>query len=80
MDKPQRRGPRKRVAHIPGYTPERQTAEELGKTLRTLRLWRRQGKGPPFMKLGDQVHYPDEARAAWLKSLIVAPVREQVPA
>jgi hypothetical protein len=67
---------RKRVAHISGYTNERQFADELGVGLRTLRKWRAEGRGPPYVKFARQIHYPDEARAAWLKSREVQPVRE----
>ena len=67
---------RKRVAHIPGYSTERETAEELGVVLRTLRKWRQQGRGPAFIKFARQVHYSDEAVAAWLKSREVQPIRE----
>jgi hypothetical protein len=66
---------RKRVAHIPGYTDERQTAEDLGVGLRTLRKWRQQGKGPPYVKFARQIHYPNEGRIAWLRRQEVEPVR-----
>jgi predicted site-specific integrase-resolvase len=71
---------RKRVANIAGYTSERQTAEELGVALRTLRLWRWQGKGPPYVKLGGQVHYSNKSITAWLKSCEIQPVREEIAA
>jgi hypothetical protein len=67
---------RKRVAQIPGYTDERQTAERLGVGLRTLRKWRQQGNGPPYTKFARQVHYRDEAVAAWISSHEIRPVRE----
>jgi hypothetical protein len=67
---------RKRVAHIPGYTPERKKAEQLGVALRTLRKWRQLGKGPAYAKVGKQIFYCDEAQAAWLKSCEVQPIRE----
>jgi hypothetical protein len=66
---------RKRVADIPGYTDERQTAEELGVGVRTLRKWRQLRIGPPYIEVGRQIHYGDESRAAWLKSREVQPVR-----
>jgi hypothetical protein len=65
---------RKRVAHIPGYKTERETAEALGVVLRTLRKWRQRGQGPAFLKFARQIHYHDEAVAAWLKSCEVQPV------
>ena len=80
QERKRRPGRRKRVARIPGYTPEREKAEQLGVALRTLRKWRQLGKGPPYTKLGKQVHYRDEAQTAWLKSREVQPVREQTAA
>jgi len=67
---------RKRGAHIPGYTPESKTAEELNVSVRTLRKWRQLRIGPPYIEVGRQIHYSDESRAAWLKSREVRPVRE----
>jgi hypothetical protein len=52
-----------------------QTAEELGVGVRTLRKWRQQRIGPPYIEVGRQIHYGDESRAAWLKSREVQPVR-----
>jgi hypothetical protein len=71
---------RKRIARIPGYTPEREKAEQLGVALRTLRKWRQLGKGPAYTKFGRQIHYRDEAQAAWLKSCEIQPAREQTAA
>jgi hypothetical protein len=65
---------RKRVGHIAGYSDERNTAKELGVALRTLRKWRQQGRGPAYVKFARQVHYPDDARAAWLKRREITPV------
>lgn len=66
----------KRIAHIPGFSDEQTTADELGLVARTLRLWRRKGKGPPYAKFGRNVFYPDAERAEWLKGRIINPVRE----
>jgi hypothetical protein len=66
---------RRRPARIPGYTSEHKTAEELNVAVRTLRLWRRRGMGPPWTAVGRQIFYADESRAAWLKSREVQPVR-----
>jgi hypothetical protein len=68
---------RKRIAHIPGFTNEFETAEELGVSIRTLRQWRQFGIGPPWTAVGRQIHYNDESRAAWLKSCEVQPVRSE---
>jgi len=66
---------RKRIAHIPGYTPEANMAEQLGVAVRTLRKWRQQGLGPAYTKFGKQVHYRDASRDAWLRRQEVEPVR-----
>ena len=66
---------RKRVAHLTGYTDERQTAEDLGVGLRTLRKWRAEGKGPPYVKFARQIHYPIEFIEAWVKRHFVQPIR-----
>jgi hypothetical protein len=71
---------RKRVGHIAGYSNERNTAKELGVALRTLRKWRQQGRGPAFTKFARQIHYRDEAVAAWLKAREIQPARELVTA
>jgi hypothetical protein len=60
----------------PGYTPERETAEELNVAVRTLRKWRQLQIGPPWTTVGRQIFYGDEDRAAWLKSRRVQPIRE----
>jgi hypothetical protein len=77
------RAPRwKRKRRIPGYTPEAETAEELNISVRTLRKWRQLCIGPAWVEIGRQIYYPDEPRAAWIKSRVVHPVarvRAEVP-
>jgi hypothetical protein len=76
-DQERKRRPWKRKrAHIPGYTPEADTAKQLGVAVRTLRKWRRQGLGPAYTKFGKQVHYRDASRDAWLRRQEVEPTRE----
>ena len=77
---PERQRSRKRVAHIAGCMDERTVAEKLGVVLRTLRKWRQQGRGPAFIKFARQIHYRDEAVAAWLSGHEVQPTREQAAA
>jgi hypothetical protein len=66
----------------PSTFPEAETAEELNVSLRTLRKWRQLRVGPPYAKVGRQVHYSDEGRTAWLKANEVQPIthREVRPA
>jgi hypothetical protein len=61
---------------IPGHTPERERAEQLGVVLDTLRKWRRQGKGQAYVVVGREVHYVDADEPRWLASLKVTPPRE----
>jgi hypothetical protein len=39
------------------HLSEHQAAAELLQSLRTLRLWRAQGKGPAWLKIGRRVFY-----------------------
>jgi hypothetical protein len=59
------------------YLPERQAAEELLQKLRTLRLWRAQGIGPAFVRIGRRVFYSRSALLAWIASNEVTPVRSK---
>ena len=45
---------------------EKQAAEALGVSRRTLQRWRLSGDGPPFARIGlRRVAYPQAALAAW---------------
>jgi len=45
---------------------EKQAAEALGVSKRTLQRWRFSGDGPPFTRIGPRrVAYPEAALAAW---------------
>jgi predicted DNA-binding transcriptional regulator AlpA len=37
-------------------------------SLATVRRWRRQKKGPPYIKIGAAVRYKPESLSAWLQS------------
>jgi hypothetical protein len=65
----------RRKPKIPGHTPEIETAEEFGVSVRTLRKWRQLRTGPPWVEVGRAIHYPDEPRAEWLRSRVVQPER-----
>jgi hypothetical protein len=70
------RAKRKRIAHIPGgYIPEAEIAAELNLSPRTLRKWRAQGEGPPFIKIGRRIFYRDASRETWLRQQEREPVR-----
>lgn len=60
-----------------GYLTEDEQAAVLGVVKRTLRSWRRQGKGPPYTKVGKRVFYSVGGSAAWLKANETNPVRSE---
>jgi hypothetical protein len=62
---------------IPGYTAEAKAARELNVGVRTLRKWRQLRVGPPWVEIGRQIYYPDEARMTWIKSRVVHPDRTE---
>jgi hypothetical protein len=72
-----RGGLRLKRKRIPGYTPEAETAKELNVGVRTLRKWRQLEIGPPWVDIGRAIYYPDEPRAAWIKSRVVHPERAE---
>jgi hypothetical protein len=82
MSDQQRHAPRwkRKRANLLGYIDEYRVADELGIRVRTLRLWRAQGRGPAFIKIARQIHYSAESLAAWLKRREVQPIREQTTA
>jgi hypothetical protein len=51
------------------YLPERDAAEELRQSLRTLRSWRQKRIGPGWVKIGKLVFYSRSALNSWLASL-----------
>ena len=46
--------------------PEAVIAAELGQFVKTLSVWRTQGRGPAFVKVGRKTFYRREDVAAWL--------------
>jgi hypothetical protein len=57
---------------LDGYTPEHEFAAELKVTTHTLRNWRRQKKGPPYVILpGRQVAYHNQGSKEWLEGRVV---------
>jgi predicted DNA-binding transcriptional regulator AlpA len=47
---------------------ERGVAARIAVSPRTLQLWRRLGKGPPFVRLGRAVRYPSPELTRWLSA------------
>ena len=54
---------------------EAEAAAELDKSTRTLRDWRRQGKGPPYALFGRTIKYNRQTLAEHYKGQQVTPVR-----
>jgi hypothetical protein len=48
------------------YLEEQPLAQEIGVTVRTLRRWRRERKGPPITHIGRKVVYSLEGLRRWL--------------
>jgi hypothetical protein len=57
------------------YLPERDAAEELRQSLRTLRSWRQKRVGPSWIKVGKLIFYGRNGLNSWLTSLEQKPVR-----
>lgn len=62
---------------LAGYTAEDQFGKQINKGLRTLRAWRQQRIGPPWIKIGNAIFYSDAGARAWLRSLEVQPARSR---
>ena len=53
---------------MPRLVKERDAAELLGVSVRTLQKWRLQGDGPRFVKLGHAVRYDGQDLEAYIES------------
>lgn len=60
-----------------GYDDELATANDLKVTVRTLRKWRGQGVGPPYVVVARRFYYSRTGRVAWLKAREQIPVRSE---
>ena len=54
---------------MPLYLAPKQVAARLRISIETLRKWRKNGKGPPWIKPSRAVRYPIEAVRAWEQAL-----------
>jgi hypothetical protein len=61
------------------WLSEEATAAAVKKTVRTLRQWRRKGKGPPYTHFGRTVRYRKPALIEHFKQSEIVPVRERRP-
>ena len=51
----------------------RQTAEKLNLQPHTLNVWRCEGQGPPYHKIGRSIRYRASDLTAWLETRRVSP-------
>lgn len=57
---------KKQVKEVnPSYMTTYEAADFLGFTAGTLRVWRSQGKGPNYYKVGSMVRYEMDDLEAW---------------
>ncbi len=49
---------------------EREEAERIGVSVRTIQSWRTKGTGPEFLKLGRAVRYNPRSTDEWLASRV----------
>jgi excisionase family DNA binding protein len=53
---------------------EREAAPRIGVAPGTLRNWRRQGRGPAYLKVGKAVRYRAEDIEAWKAAMRIEPM------
>jgi hypothetical protein len=61
------------------WMSEAEAAAEIGKTVRTLRQWRRRRTGPPYAHFGRSVKYHRPTFVEYFKSIQVMPARTRIP-
>lgn len=54
---------------------EKQAAEQLGVSVRTMQWWRANNKGPEYVKVEKLVRYRQEGLNDYLDANIVAPIQ-----
>jgi len=61
------------------WLDEHEVAAEIGKTVRTLRSWRKRGVGPPYSMFGRTAKYHKDALRRHYLGQQVTPVRTRHP-
>jgi predicted DNA-binding transcriptional regulator AlpA len=56
-----------------------QVAEILGVKVATLRVWRMQGKGPRFRKIGALVRYDEAVLTSWIDNQMRSSTSQKAP-
>ena len=59
--------------HSFGLLTDEEVAELVGVTIQTLAIWRSNGEGPAYVKLGRQVFYRRADILAWIDGSVVTP-------
>ncbi|SMP42452.1 Helix-turn-helix domain-containing protein [Desulfonatronum zhilinae] len=59
------------------YVNDVAAAARLGLSVKTLRAWRLQGRGPRYLKLGRAVRYLVQELDAWASRRTVIPIQER---
>jgi Helix-turn-helix domain len=57
------------------FLSEEEAAAAIGKSLRTLRQWRRRGIGPPYVLFGRTIRYRKPAFVEHFRQTEIRPVR-----
>jgi len=57
------------------FLSEKEAAAAIGKSLRTLRQWRRCGLGPPYVLFGRTVRYRKPSFVEYFRKAEIRPVR-----
>ena len=71
--------------HDPLYTPERLSerlrddSQSKGPSPRTLEKWRKDGDGPPYIKVGHFVRYRESAVQRWLDQQTRTHTKQEPP-
>jgi predicted DNA-binding transcriptional regulator AlpA len=52
------------------YLTEKKTSDRIAVSKSALRKWRREGLGPPYVKLGRMIRYPLADLKKWLNNRI----------
>lgn len=64
---------------IPKLLTSQQTADLLTIREGTLRIWRLQGKGPRFRRIGQQVRYDEADVVAWINAQTYTSTSQRAP-
>lgn len=56
-----------------GFVSEAEFAAAIGKSVRTLRIWRNRRFGPAYTRIGRAIYYREEAIRSWLQTVEIEP-------